>query len=215
MGAVLFDYPKKAFFGRAIPKSKFYEYGNVTTKLKDLFVKQVDQIIWAYKLAPETINVQATKDISEIQVFEIGLKGEDLDEDVLLCIDKTVQYPIIFEVKSVLGVKTVAAYKLNARMMSHYLKGAVCKNPAERVPLNFGLNLNGVYEQILVELSGIKLRKDEGLDKFIQRGEVVKEIKAEITALQRKIASEKQFNKKVDFNSRLQTIRENLARLLE
>ena len=71
MSAVLFDYPKNAFFGKTIPKTKFYEHGNVSNKLKDLFVKQVDQITWLYKLAPETINVQSTKDVPEIQVFEI------------------------------------------------------------------------------------------------------------------------------------------------
>ena len=77
MNVALFDYPKKAFFGKTIPKTKFYEHGNVSSKLKELFVKQVDQITWLYKLAPETINVQATKGVPEIQVFEIALKGDE------------------------------------------------------------------------------------------------------------------------------------------
>ncbi len=219
---MLFDYPKKAFFGKTIPKSKFYEHGNISNKLKDLFVKQVEQITWLYKLAPETINVQATKDVPEIQVFEIELKGEDLSEDILLCIDKAVQYPIIFEVRSALGVKTVAAHKSKARLMSsdswkisRYLRSAVCNNLEDRTPLNFGLNLNAVYKQILVELSEIKLRKDESLDEFILRGEMVKGIRLEISAMQRKIASENQFNKKVDLNSKLQATSEKLARLLD
>jgi hypothetical protein len=31
------------------------------TRLKDLFVEQVEQIVWQYKLAPETINLPARR----------------------------------------------------------------------------------------------------------------------------------------------------------
>jgi hypothetical protein len=54
---VLFAYPKSAQFGRVIPKSKIYEHAGANTALKDLFVAQVDQIVWKYKLAPETTNL--------------------------------------------------------------------------------------------------------------------------------------------------------------
>ena len=40
--------------------------------MKDLFVAQVEQIVWQYKLAPETINLPATPGVPEIQVFGIG-----------------------------------------------------------------------------------------------------------------------------------------------
>lgn len=222
MSSVLFDYPKKAFFGKTIPKTKFYEHGNVSNKLKELFVKQVDQIIWLYKLSPETINISSTQEVPEIQVFEIKLKGDDLSEDILLCIDRAVQYPIIFEVKSELGVRTVAAYKVKARSMrsdmwkiGHYLKTEIVVGAAKKMPLLVGMNLNAVYEQILVAISDIEIRKGESLERFIERGEEVQQKQSEISAIRRKIAVEKQFNKKVEFNSKLQVISDQLTKLLE
>ena len=68
---ILFDYPAKATFGRILPKTKIYEYASPTSGLKELFVRQVDQIIWKYKLAPETINLPSTKTAPEIQVFHV------------------------------------------------------------------------------------------------------------------------------------------------
>jgi hypothetical protein len=65
--------------------------------LKDLFVEQVEQIVWRYKLAPETINLPAKPGVPEIQVFAIQLKTPELHRDVLRCIDGAVQFPIIFE----------------------------------------------------------------------------------------------------------------------
>ena len=56
-----FDYPKAAAFGRVVPKNKIYEHGGANTALKDLFVREVDQIVWRFKLAPETNNLHATR----------------------------------------------------------------------------------------------------------------------------------------------------------
>ena len=49
-----FDYPKGAAFGRVVPKNKIYEHAGASAALKDLFITQVDQIVWRFKLAPET-----------------------------------------------------------------------------------------------------------------------------------------------------------------
>ena len=53
--SALIAYPKQAAFGRVLPKNKIYEHSGANTRLKDLFVKQVEQIVWQYKLAPETL----------------------------------------------------------------------------------------------------------------------------------------------------------------
>lgn len=45
------NYPKQAVFGRTLPKNKIYEHSGANTRLKDLFVEQVEQIVWQYKLA--------------------------------------------------------------------------------------------------------------------------------------------------------------------
>ncbi len=87
---MLFAYPQKAAYGRVLPKTKIYQYAGASTAIKDLFVRQVDQIAWAYKLAPETINIPATKAVPEIQIFTIALKTGELKQDVLRCIDKAI-----------------------------------------------------------------------------------------------------------------------------
>ena len=106
-----FEYPKAALFGRVLPKTKIYEHAKAGTKLKQLFVDQVDQIVWQYKLAPETINLSATKSIPEIQLFRIKLRGAELNEDVLRAIDRAIAFPIIFELTQAGKRKTIASYK--------------------------------------------------------------------------------------------------------
>lgn len=91
----LFSFPPQAKVGRVVAKNKIYERGSVSSTLRDKFVAQVEQITWAYKLAPETINLPARGSVVEIQIFDIALKTAELDEDVLRAIDRAIPLPII------------------------------------------------------------------------------------------------------------------------
>ena len=64
-----YAFPKAAAFGKVLAKSKIYEHAAPGSKVKGLFVKEVEKIIWAYKLSPATINLPAGSGVQEIQIF--------------------------------------------------------------------------------------------------------------------------------------------------
>ncbi|MFZ4504556.1 MAG: DUF4391 domain-containing protein, partial [Methylovulum sp.] len=90
MSHALFHYPNAATLGRKLPKNKIYEHAKPSTAVRELFVSQVDKIIWQYKLAPETVNLPAKPNVPEIQIFTLALKTPELSEDVLRCIDQAI-----------------------------------------------------------------------------------------------------------------------------
>jgi len=155
---MFYAWPKNAAFGRTIPKRKIYEHTDAGTALKDLFVQQVEQIAWGYKLAPETINVPSTEAISEIQVFQISLKSSQLDHRVLQAIDKAIPFPILFEVSYGGQIKLVAAYKRRHEadttrwVAGRYFESDWQPDAAPREPLPLALNLSVLYEQLLTPL---------------------------------------------------------------
>ncbi len=108
---MLFAFPPNAAFNRVIPKTKFYEHANPTPTLKAKFVSEISQVVWSYKLSPETINLAPSEGVQEIQVFTITLKGESIDSSVLTAIDRSIPSPIIFELHRTKDARTVAAYK--------------------------------------------------------------------------------------------------------
>ena len=65
MTEVLYDWPDKARFGKAIPKAKFYEQGTVSAAVRARFVAEVDGIKWTYKLAESTINLPGGEEVPE------------------------------------------------------------------------------------------------------------------------------------------------------
>jgi hypothetical protein len=89
-------FPQAAKFGRVIPKEKLYSQAGANAELKQLFVEQVAQIKWAYKLAESTINLAKTEQVHELEVIHIKLKAQTLDEKILTAIDKAIPHPTLF-----------------------------------------------------------------------------------------------------------------------
>ena len=223
MTAAFFDYPKAAAFGRVVPKSRIYEHAGAGTALRDLFVTQVDQIVWKYKLAPETTNLAATKAVSEIQVFGISLRNGKLDEDVLRAIDRAIPFPLIFELSWSGKRKAVAAFKRPSDagstkwVVSAYFATDWASDDAPRRPLPVALNLGGLYDGLLTALMPNPAAEGEQASEDIQarvaRMEAIRTKTREVDRIKARLAREKQFNKRVEINTELRAARHDLERL--
>lgn len=151
----LFDYPKNAFFGRVLPKSKIYEKANPSAKVKESFIRKVEKIVWAYKLAPETVNIKGTEAVPEIEIFHIYLKDSAPQHDFLACIDKAIPLPVIFELVYRDKFKLVAAHKRvseadsKKRVLSGYFETEWLPVNSERRPLPVLLNLEDLHSRKL------------------------------------------------------------------
>jgi hypothetical protein len=212
-------YPKQAAFGRTLPKNKIYEHSGANTRLKDLFVAQVEQIVWQYKLAPETIHLAAKPEVPEIQVFAIQLKTPTLDFDVLRCIDGAVQFPIVFELSFDNQMQVVAAYKrpnqanASAWILSDYFATPWLPSNTQRAAMPLALDLAVLYEQLLLRLMPLPARQQESLAALIARVELLTLKQREVDKTASKLAKEKQFNRKVAINTALRHLKTELEQL--
>ena len=214
-------YPAQAAFGRTLPKNKLYAHSHAGTRLKNLFVQQVEQIVWQFKLAPETINLPARPAVPEIQVFGIQLKSPELSFDVLRAIDQAVQCPIIFELAHAGRAQVIACHKRPSEadasrwVLSDYFASGWLADHAERGAMPVALHLGGLYEQLLRALLPLPARPHETLAEHVARLDALaaKQREADKTAV--RLEKERQFNRKVAINAdlrRLQTEVEALRR---
>lgn len=217
--AAFINYPKQAAFGRILPKNKIYEHSGANTRLKDLFVEQVEQIVWQYKLAPETINLPARPEVPELQIFSIQLKTSELNLDVLRCIDGAVQFPIIFELSFDGRTQVIAAYKCPSEsdasrlVLSDYFATAWLPSDCERAAMPLALDLRGLYEQVLHRLISTPARPQESLAELVARIELVAAKQREVEKAASKLGKEKQFNRKVEINATLRQLKNELEEL--
>jgi len=216
----LIAWPAKAAVNRAVPKIKIYEHAAVNSRLKDLFVKEVEQITWLSKLAAETVNLPAKDGVSEIQVFSIQLKTPNLHHDVLRCIDGTISHPILFELHHQGCVQVIASYKRprgghvgGQPQISEYFAAPWLPQDAKRSSLPTALNLAGLYERVLLRLVPLPPRKSESLGALIERLDRARATDLELRKAVSALEKEKQFNRKVELNATVRKLNSDLKKL--
>jgi len=215
----LFEYPKSSAFGRIVPKSKIYEHVSPSKALKELFVGQVDQIVWQYKLAPETINLRQTPSVPEIEIFTITLKDGELKHDVLRSIDQAIPFPLLFELLYGDKCKVIAAYKRPSEadsakwVVSDYFESAWLPIETPRKPLPIVLNLEALYEQLLAPLMPCPARQGERLQQQVERMSMIRFKQREVEKCEGRIQKEKQFNRKVEINAELRILKHELEEI--
>jgi hypothetical protein len=214
-----YQFPQSAAFGRMLAKSKIYEFANPNSKIKNLFVQQIDKITWSYKLSPKTINLPASHGVEEIQVFSISLKTKQLSEEVLSTIDKAIPSPILFELKYQNKIKYVICYKRpnkadkNKVVTSNYFESEWISQDIPPIKLPVVLNLAGLYQSFIIDLCPLELMQEESLESLITRFDLIQVKKREAKQLENQINKEKQFNRRVELNTRLNTIKLEVEKL--
>ena len=219
---MLFDYPTKARFGRKIPKSKLYENASANTKLKDKFVNQIEKIVWQYKLAPNTLNLDATNKVPEIQVFDIFLKTKEVDQALLEVIDKAIPLPIIFQIHKGNKVKIKAAYKRpsesanNKWVIESYFESEWLDKDVAKQPMPQALDLGKLYEQILKSLMPVEVtssKTTQTLDEQVGIINQINSLQKELDKLNSKYKKEKQRNRQFEINKQIKLKQKELNQL--
>lgn len=213
----MFAYPQQAAFGRKVPKIKIYQHAAPTRRVRDLFVSQVDSIVWDYKLAPETINLPARPGVAEIQIFTIHLRSEALHEDILRCIDKSVIHPIFFRLHHGDRIRHTAAHKrpsdsdTSKCVVGDYYftdwTGADSTESSRANPvLPVALDLASLYATMLRQLIPHPARDRESLQAQVERLSILRGKQREAEKIESALHREKQFNRKVELNTRLRDL---------
>ena len=212
MTDILYRWPEAAKFGRRVPKEKFYEHGTVNTSVREKFINEVQRITWAYKLAEATINLPSTPAVPEIQVFTIDAKTDNVSEAVVGAVDKAIPFPIIFEIAHHRGeqpeTRTVAAHKqlgTGAPKLSAYYSTGWQPGDTERQAMPTAITLPALYAALLQPLTPITARPGEEMSDVADRLAQVRKLEREVAALERKLRTEPQLNRKVELRRTLKT----------
>jgi len=234
-----YEWPRAAAFGRVIPKNKIYDHSGVKTALKEIFVQEVEQIVWSYKLAPETVNLAASRQVTEIQIFRIASRTAKLDQEVLSAIDKAIPFPLIFEVVHESRVRLAAAYKRPSEsdssrwVFGEYFHGDWVPQAEQLAAFPIALDMGMLYERLLeplvagetaqlVESVGgtlepflrrTNLEKPIMLEERIAQAMAIKAQARQIERIRLRLAREKQFNKQIAINAELRMARQELQQL--
>lgn len=214
----MLGFPQTTEFNKRIPKQKLYENMEVSPALKRVFVERIKLIYWRNKLAVSTMNIAPGETVTEIEVIEIKLASPQLNEAVLRQIDKEIPYHILFilsfdgKVQAWTGYKEATgggnkAFKVNKYYHTEW-------KPEHELNLKIeGLNMDAVWENLIIQVGGVEVGQGKSLDEQIQIDDQKAKMQKEIEKLEKQARNEKQPNKKFQLAQQVKTLKKQLDEL--
>lgn len=214
----MFGFPDSTYFGKLVPKNKFYNKLSIDNKLMRSFIDQINSVRWVHKLSADTLNVEKGSIVEEVEVFLIKLKTNGLDLNVLRQMDKKLHYHLIFMLEFEEQYQIWTGYKEEStntafKVGSYYHTDWVTE---ESFSLRIaGLNMDTIYENIVRQIAGGELAKEnnESLKETVERKAAREKLEKDIEKLRAKIRKEKQFNRQIELNKQLKALLKQLEEL--
>jgi hypothetical protein len=116
-------------------------------------------------------------------------------------------------------IKGVAAFKRPAEdgsgtwVIEEYFESGWLDASTPATPLPVALDLKALYEQMLLAYIDLPPCNGEALATLVERVRQIRNYRRELKALEAKMNSEKQFNRKVELNSKVRSMQSQLSAL--
>ena len=200
---------------KRIPKRKCLEKtAGAPAALRRAFDAQIREIRWTHKLAASTLNVAPGNDVQEIDVLEIRLRGREIDDSVLMLLEKAIPRQLIFvlafgdERQIRIGCKETSSDDAKTRFIGNHFRTEWMPETEIRLPAE-GLSMDSVYAGLVRRIGGNALKPvgAEPIKKSVERDLEQRRRRERIAALENKIRKEKQLNRQVEMNAEVKKLK--------
>ena len=214
----MIQFPSSTRKGIRLPKESFYTHATLTPAIKRAMVDDIEQIVWSHTLTAETLNVNASDKVRQIDVLTVTLKKRECNEKIFEVIEKAIPRHILFLLR----------FKNECRLLIHYkevyenVKGKfrIVESYTtdwqlwEEISLSItGLDLERIYHNFVYQIAGNKLTKDPGreLAKAIEQNQEAEKIRNRIARLEDKMRKEVQFNLQLQISTEIKELKKKLT----
>ena len=199
----MYGLPHTTEIRKQLPKKAIYAKFELKPAQRDGFDADVSRIDIVAVVSPTTVPaIAAGESIKEFYVLAVQLKRKDYDEKNIAMLSKLIPQNILFALQ--FEDETQLAVYHTKLIRSDWKKAddtMICLT---------GLNLDTVWENIIKTIGEIQVQDGKTLAEQIADDEEQKKIKAQIQSLQKQLDKEKQFNKQIEINAKIKTLKKQL-----
>lgn len=198
--------PQLTETSKQLPKKAIYTKFQMNTAAKEKIDADISRITIVNEIAPNKVNIPAGEDVKSFFVLLVSLKKKEYDEKTIATLSKLIPQNILF----------VLEYEDESRLAIYHTKvmqTAWMPTEEQKVELK-GLNLDTVWENIVIAVGGVNIEKGNSLDEQIEINEKKKKREKEIVKLEIQARTEKQPKKKFELVQAEKKLKEKL-KLLE
>lgn len=197
--------PKKTELNKPIPKEAIKKKFALKGSVKDRFDADIKKMAIIHEISPTSINAAVGKTVPIIYVLRVSLKTKDFDEKNIQLISKMIEQQMVF-VLEVEGQACLAAY------YTRLLKSPW--QPLETLQIKLsGLNLDIIWENLLIEIGGIEMQNGNSLDEQLAIDEIRQKLEKQIAALEKQARAESQPKKKFELVEKIRSLEKSLKEM--
>ena len=194
--------PKITELHKQLPKKAIYEKFQTNTSEKDKIDADISKITIVNEISPVKVNVAEGELVKSFFVIQVTLKNKDFDERTIVTISKLIPQNILFILECD-GEAKLAIYH------TKLMQTAWQSLESFSIALN-GLSLDAVWENIIVQVSGIHIESGNTLDEQIEINNKRLKLEKEIERLDKQMKKEKQPRKKFDLHQKITKLKKEL-----
>jgi len=194
--------PQLTEMSKQLPKKSIYTKFQMNTAAKEKIDADISRITIVNEIAPNKVNIPAGEDVKSFFVLLVSLKKKEYDEKTIATLSKLIPQNILF----------VLEYENESRLAIYHTKvmqTAWIPTEEHKVELK-GLNLDTVWENIVIIVGGVNIEKGNTLDEQIEINDKKQKLKKEIARLEKQARAEKQPKKKFELVQRIKVLTNQL-----
>ena len=209
----ILNFPSTTTVNKPVPKNAFYGR-SCDSSLREFLTREFEGIVWLYKLAPATLNVEDGEYVHEIDVFYCRMKedkysikpfsamDELLPRHTIFIIEYGGKFDLLMHHKEMSVVHGEQKWKCGVGELKRDIR-------IDADTLNIqGQSMDAVY-------NGLSASTKEEYKEQVDLRKQIESIQKQIISLQKRIKAEKQFNRQMELNTEVRQFRKEMTLLTE
>ena len=194
--------PKTTELNKQLPKKAIYAKFQMNTAAKEKFDADISRIVIVNEVSPARVAIEAGESVKAFYVLLVSLKKKDFDEKTIAQISKLIPQNMLLLLQFE-GEEKLAIYHSKLMQTPWQSAGSLT------VQLK-GLNLDAVWENLIVQVGGVQIEEGHTLDEQIAADEQRAKLQKEIARLEKLAKTEKQPKKKFELVQKINALQKQL-----
>lgn len=195
--------PKLTEIKKQIPKSMIYKKFQMNTSQKEKMDTDISKIVITNEISQRSCNIAEGENIKSFFVIVITLKNKDYLKENIIAISKLIPQNTLLLLEYQDEIK-LAIY--HTKLIQSEWK----QKEDTKIGLQ-GLNLDKVWENIIIDIGKIEIQENRTLDEQIAVDEEKQKILKEIEKLEKQARAEKQPKKKFELVSKINQLKRKIG----
>ena len=203
----MYGLPNTTEVKKQLPKKAIYAKFNMPTSQREHFDADIARLDIVGMVSSKTVPALAEgEEVKEIYILAIQLKRKEYDTKNIALLTKLIPQKMVFALH----------YEEDVQFAIYHTKLITTEwqtSEEASLPL-LGLNLGAVWENIVTHIGQIKISEGNSLAEQIKVEEMRTKVKAQIASLTQRLNKEKQFNRQMEINAEIKSLRKQLINLI-